>query len=338
MAGVPFSFDSGLNESIFGKSLAPIRSIIQKRHQAHESNSLVKVLFDVYDTDNWGDKFTSMTSMRGFVPGGENAAFPQDHIQESYSKTVEYIEWRDGFTITRKAADDTKNMDAKKKPVQFMQAYAETREMYAAATFGAAISGKTTHNFRGTNFNVTGADGCTLFSKEHPSILDKKFKQCNMFADEFSEDALYAAETAMQQFCGDNGDILALSPDTIVIPNDYRLKKAVIQVVGSDKTPETSNNGWNLHYGRWNIVVNPYLNQFIAQGTSPWMLMDSKANKEIGGAVWGERVPLEIDAYIDKGTKGLRFDGYARFGAAFVDWRVFCVGGVSGGNWLLGGE
>ncbi len=334
MAGITFSFGSGLNDSVFGKSQAPIKTFLEKRGEAFEQASLVNALFNVYSTKNWGDKFGGMTGMEGFVPGGENEEFPTDHMQEGFSKILEYMEWRDSFSVTRKAADDGNVIDLKKRPLAFITGYYRTREMFAAATFGAAIKGLTSHTFRKMKFDVSCADKKTLFAKDHPSILGKK-TQCNLFSDAFSEDALGALETAMQNFAGDNGEILDISPDTILIPNDYKLKKAVFQAVGSDKDPSTSNNGFNYHFGRWNIIVHPYLNQFITPGTSPWVLLDSKANKAYDGAVWGDRVKLEIDSYIDKGTKGNKWDGYARFGAGFNDWRPFAIGGVNGGNALI---
>ena len=334
MAGITFTFGSGVADSVFGKSQAPIRSFLEKRGEAFEQASLVKELFNVYKTKNWGDKFGGLTAMDGFKPGGENAAFPVDHMQEGYSKVIEYIEWRDSFSISRKAADDGNVIDLKKRPLGFITGYYRTREKFAASTFGAAIEGKTSHNFGGMNFDIKCADKKPLFAKDHPSILGKK-AQCNVFSDDFSKKALGALETAMQNFMGDNGEILDISPDTIVIPNDFELKEAVFEAIGSDKDPTTSNNGFNYHYGRWNIIVHPYLNQYITAGSKPWILLDSAANKAYDGAVWGDRVTLEIGSRIDDGTKGNVWDGYARFGAGFNDWRPFAVGGVAAGNSLI---
>lgn len=333
MAGITFTFGSGVADSVFGKSQAPIRSFLEKRGEAFEQASLVKELFNVYKTKNWGDKFGGMTGMDGFKPGGENAAFPTDHMEEGFSKVIEYTEWRDSFSVSRKAADDGNIIDLKKRPLGFIAGYFRTREKFAASIFGAAMGGATSHKFGGMTFDLKCADGKGLFATDHPSKLGKT-KQCNVFSDEFNEDSLGALETAMQNVMGDNDEILDISPDTIVIPNDYELKKAVFAAIGSDKDPSTSNNGFNYHFGRWNIIVHPYLNQFIAKGTKPWMLLDSNANKAYDGAVWGDRVSLEVESRIDAGTKANVWDGYARFGAGFNDWRPFAVGGVSGGQAL----
>lgn len=333
MPNVTFSFGAGLNDSIFGKSQAPIRSFIEKRGEAFEQASLVNVIFKNTPSKNWGEKFTSNTSMEGFEPVGENGSHPVDGMQESYSKTIEPMTWKDSFSISREAVDDAKIANFKKKPQGFITGYYRTRELYAASMLGAAVSGAKEAKFRGRSFDVTGADGKNLFASDHPSILGKG-KQSNLFADAFSIEALGALETAMQNFKGDNGEILDISPDTILIPNDFRMKQLVFEAIGTDKDPETSNNGFNYHYGRWNIIVHPYLNQYLADGVSPWILMDSRANETYDGAIWIDRVPLEVKSSIDEDTDANVWRGYARFGAGFNDWRPFAIGGVNGGTQL----
>lgn len=336
MAGYTFSFASGLNDSVFGKSLAPIKNIIEKRGEAWEQKSLIKDIFNVYNSKSWGEKFTYMTGMNGFMPTGENASSPHDEMQEGYDKIIVPYVWRDRFSITHVAISDSKNIDLKKRPAGFTAGYHRTREMFAAALLGAAVKKSITASFRGTDFSVSTADGKALFDTSHPSKLGKK-GQTNLFADEFNIKTLGAAETAMQNFKGDNGEILDISPDTIIIPNDYELKNQVFEAIGSDKDPSTSNNGFNYHYGRWNIIVHPYLNQFITAGVKPWILFDSKANEEYDGAVWIEREPLNIKVFEDNDTRACVWDGFARFGASFNDWRPFAIGGITGGTTLISG-
>lgn len=335
MPNITFSFAAGLNDSIFGKSQAPIRSFIEKRGEAFEQASLINIIFKNVNSKNWGEKFTSNTAMEGFQPVGENGKHPTDGMQEGYSKLIEPMVWKNRFSITREAVDDAKITDLKKKPQGFITSYYRTRELFAAAMLGAAVSDSASCAFRGQNFNTLCADGKKLFATDHPSILKKK-AQSNKFSDAITIESLGAAETAMQNFKGDNGEILDISPDTIIIPNDYNMKQTVFEIVGSDKDPETSNNGFNYHYGRWNIVVHPYLNQFLADGVKPWILADSRAIENYDAAVWLERVSLEVKSRIDDDTDANVWDGYARFGAGFNDWRAFAIGGMTGGDKLVG--
>lgn len=331
--GVIFSEGSGLNNSVYGNCQAPIRLFIEKRGEAHEAQSVLKNLFVMGTSKNYGDILTAMTAMSGFDPVGENGAYPADGMQQGYEKLLKYETWKDSFAISQEMIEDGKLLDLKKQPAAFMNSYERTREMFGAALYAGAMRGDKSIKFRGKAFDVTSADGQCLFSTGHTAKV-KGAKQANMFSDAFSVDALDRMESAMHLFRGDTDEILDVAPDTILIPEDPDLKRAVFAAVGADKDPATANNGFNFQFGRWNIIVWSYLNQFITPGTKPWILMDSKYNEAYGGAVWNDRIPLAVRSTIDENTDANVWRGRSRFNAAFNDWRFAAVGGVAAGNAL----
>ena len=334
MANITFTEASGLQNSIYGNSQAPIKMFIEKKAEAFEQESIIKNVFTMGKSKHWAEKYTSMTAMDGFQPVGENGAYPVDGMQESYEKLFKHETWKDSFSLSREIMDDAVVMDLKQKPLGFITGYYRTRERFGAALYGGAIAG-TAAKFAGKNFDTKTADGVNLFAKAHPSKLGK-LTQSNMFSDAFSIDALSAVETAMQNFKGDNGEILDVTPNTIVIPNDYKLKRDVFAAIGADKDPATSNNGFNFQFGRWNVIVWSYLNNFITAKSQPWMLLDTRYSEENGGAVWLDRVELDIKSTIDENTDANVWRGYSRFSAGFNDWRFAAVGGISGGDALVG--
>ena len=328
-----FSESSGLNDSIYGKCQAPIRMFLEKRGEEFEQNSVLKNLFFMGKSGNYADMMTTMTAMSGFEPVGENGAYPLDGMQEGYQKLLKYQTWKDSFSISKEMMEDGKLMDMRKQPAAFMTSYNRTRELFGAALYGAAMNGAGSVTFKGVKFDLTGADGSNLFAKEHtPKVSGDK--QCNCFKDAFSVDALGKLETAMHLFRGDNDEILDVAPDTILIPEIATLKKDVFAAIGADKDPVSANNAFNYQYGRWNVIVWPYLNQFVTKGTSPWVLLDSKYNETYGGAVWNDRVQLEVRSTIDENTDANVWRGRSRFNAAFNDWRFAAIGGVAAGNAL----
>lgn len=335
MANITFTEGSGLQDSIFGKSQAPIRMFLEKRGEAWEQQSMIKELFMVGKSRHYGEKLTTMTAMDGFQPVGENGAYPMDGMQEGFSKFLEHMTWKNSFSLSREIVEDANLMDLRKQPAAFIAAYHRTRERFAAAMLGKAVTGGTSLTFGGKTFDVTAADGLALFSKVHKSKLGKG-TQTNQFADSFSDDSLGAMESAMQDFRGDNGEILDVAPDTIVIPNVHALKKAVFAAIGADRDPATANNGFNYQFGRWNVIVWPYLNEFLASGATPWLLVDSRYNKEYGGGVWFDRTALEVRSALNENNDANVWRGYARFTAGFNDWRFAAVGGVTGGTQLIG--
>lgn len=328
-----FSESSGLNDSIYGKCQAPIRMFLEKRGEEFEQNSVLKNLFFMGKSGNYADMMTTMTAMSGFEPVGENGAYPLDGMQEGYQKLLKYQTWKDSFSVSKEMMEDGKLMDMRKQPAAFMTSYNRTRELFGAALYGAAMNGAGSVTFKGVKFDLTGADGSNLFAKEHtPKVSGDK--QCNCFKDAFSVEALGKLETAMHLFRGDNDEILDVAPDTILIPEIATLKKDVFAAIGADKDPVSANNAFNYQYGRWNVIVWPYLNQFVTKGTSPWVLLDSKYNETYGGAVWNDRVQLEVRSTIDENTDANVWRGRSRFNAAFNDWRFAAIGGVAAGNAL----
>ena len=60
--------------------------------------------------------FRDDTAMKGFLPVGENGAYPWDDIQEGFSKTLEHMTWKDRFSISREMMDDAKLIDFRQRP------------------------------------------------------------------------------------------------------------------------------------------------------------------------------------------------------------------------------
>ena len=330
---IVFSEGSGLNDSIYGKCQAPIRMFLEQRGEQFQQKSVLKDLFLMGSSENYGDLMTTMTAMNGFEPVGENGAYPADGMQEGYKKFLVYETWKDSFRISAEMIEDAKMMELRKQPAAFMTSYGRTREKFGAALYAGAMKGQTSVTWGGRSFDSTAADGGALFSTAHHAKVSGA-DQTNLFSDAFSADALGKMETWMHLFRGDTGEILDVAPDTILIPENADLKQAVFAAIGADKDPLTANNAFNYQFGRWNVIVWSYLNQFLNSGPAPWVLLDSRYNQLYGGAVWNDRVKLAVRSTVDENTDANVWRGRSRFNATFNDWRFAACGGVSGGSSL----
>lgn len=334
MAGIVFSKSSGLNESIYGKSEAPIRAFLENTVKAYEEMSTINKIFKMIDSEQYGEKFGGITGFaHGFQPVGEGGSYPSDERQEGYSKFLENITWKDSFAITQEMIEDSVILDLSRTGARsFIEQYHLTREKYGSQLLIGAVSGTST-SFRGLTMDCTSADGVSLFSTVHPSKTGNTGTQSNKFAGAFDVDVLAKIETKMQNVVDDNGELLNLAPDTIIIPNDAALKKAVFEAIGSDKDPSTANNGFNYTYGRWTVIVSPYLNSLIGDD-KPFFLFDKRWNDNYNGLLFMDRIPLTIKAYIDEDTDNNVWSGRSRFVCGANDWRAIAVGGITGGTAL----
>lgn len=334
MAGLVLTQSAGFADSIFGKSAAPIHMVLEQGLEAFEQQSAYDKIFSVRNSKNYAEKLTALSAMGEFEPVGENGGHPVTDMTEVFSQTIEHTVWKNRFYISREMVDDAKLDVMRIQANKFTQAYGRGREVFGASLIGGAMGNSIT--YKGKKFSTLCADGKPLFSKVHPSFYNANKTQSNLFAGAFSVDTLAQIETAMQNFKGDKGEILGLVPDTIIIPNDAMLKKAVFAAIGADKDPNTANNGFNFQFGRWNVIVWPYLafTAGITAGDKPFILMDSRFNDLDGTAVWFDRVKLEVSADTDRDTNAAVYDGYARYGAGFNNWRGMAIGGVTGGTAL----
>lgn len=331
MANITFSFGSGLNDTIFGKSQAPIKALIERRAEAFEQQSMLKYIFNMGSSKHFGEKFSTMTAMDGPEPVGEGGAYPVDGTQVGFEKIIEHMVWKDSFSITREAVDDAKIIDLRKRPTNFTAGFYRTREKFGAAMLAGGLG--TSITFKGKTFDTRAADGKALFATDHPAKV-KGAAQSNRFAGAFSKDNLGKLETRMQNFLGDNKEELAVAPDTIIIPNDAATKNNVFEAIGSDKDPSTANNGFNYQYGRWNVIVWPYLNSLITSSDDvPWILLDSRYNELYDSAVWLQRKKMEVRSEIASNDDNV-WKGYERYGVGFNDWRGLAIGGITGGSAL----
>ncbi len=338
MAEVIFSKASGVNDSFYGKSQEPIKAFIEKHIEDFENRSMLNKVYVTERSKNFAEKFTYKTKLGNFSDVGENGAYPRSIVQEGYSKVIEPHEWKNQFAVTQTMLEDSKLFDLKGEMLGFSDGYSRTKELFGAALLSGAAEKNVT--FGGKEYDATSADGEALFSNAHTSITKGYKNQTNLFSDAFSYDVLCAMEEAMQNFRDDDGNILSICPDTIIMPNDYKLRKAVFDAIGAEGIPGTANNSFNYQFGRWNVIIWPYLNKMdgITAGSTQLYLLDSKFNENYRGLIWLDRLPLTVHSWIDENTDANIFNGRARFTAGFNNWRAICclAPGHANGVQLIG--
>lgn len=329
-----FSKASGVNDSFFGKSQEPIKMLLEQQEEAFQKQSIIPKVFFMDSTKNFAEKYAMETSLGNFEPVGENGAYPETSFQEGYSKVIEPETWKLKFAVTQEMVEDAKMGKVKSKAHGFMLSYNRTRELFGTGILNNANS--TTMVFGGKTFNIAGADGKALVATDHPSITGGTAAQSNLYDAPFSYDNLCWLEEKAHYFKDDDGNILTVSPDTIVIPDKAEIKKLVFNAIGAEGIPDTADNSFNYQYGRWNVVISPYLSAFSGTSGDVWFLLDSKFNEAYQCLVWLDRIPLTVRSYIDENTDANIFKGRARYAAAPNNWRAIICGapGLSGATAL----
>ena len=137
----------------------------------------------------------------------------------------------------------------------------------------------------------------------------------------------------MQNFTDENGNVLAIQPDTILIPTIGSLKQKVFAVIGSEKVTGSGNNDYNYLFQNWNVLISPVLNKYVTKDSEPWVLMDSKMIQDEDIFIMQDREALNITSLVERNDANT-WNGRCRFGGGFVDFRGMVAGGVSFGEAL----
>ena len=329
MAGIIISEASAQNNALFGEVQYPIASFLESRFEAAEQESIASKITRKVKSTHAREGYAGMGSMDDFLPTVENGEYPHTDMKVAYTKDIVNITWKNSFSVSREMLDDSNFKEIFKRAAGMAKRYHSTRENFFMEMLGTALQGKSEFERNGIKFDATAYDKLPMFSKNHIGETNK-IKLGNAFSDAFSEEVLGELATRMQNFTDEKGHVLSIQPDTILIPNDAELKRAVFAAIGSEKVPGSGDNDYNYLFGNWNVLVSPVLNRYIAPGSKPFVLLDSQMIQDEDIFIDQEREALNVTSLIERNDANT-WNGRCRFGGGFVDFRGMIAGGVAHG-------
>lgn len=327
----------GNNDAMYGKFIHPIKMLIENESNACEKNEpILKALFNVEKSNRYSETVIGESDFDVFQSVVEGAGAENDSVGQTFSKTISHHTFMKEFTITKEMADDSKigiAANIKAKPAKFVRAYYKTRTKLACAALINGTQEKCT--FAKSTIDLKTCDDKPLFYNAHPYSTEKMGgkTQCNYFYTDLSdaaklESALNRASNALRNFKDENGETMEYVADTLIIPSNRPEFEALCKkVVGSERTVGSNNNDINTQYGNWTIVVLPGWETTDDR----LMIMSSDANAQLSGSMFYNRVPLDINSWVDNHTRNLVWNGYCRIGIGFNTWKhmLLCVGSTT---------
>ena len=326
-----------------GKLETPLKMIIE-----HESDALTKKggpcdwLFNVEKSKRFGETIVGQNEFDVFSAAAEGAGADNDTIEETYKKFIEHIQFMKEFTITAQMMEDANYgvaADARRRAENFTRAYYKTRHKICEYALANGTSAK--GMFAKATLDLTAPDGLPLFALAHKWGGDKrKGTQSNYFygnifkdsAGNYSagafEEGLGELASKIRNMKDENGEVLGYTADTIILPgNCPSAERIVKKVCGSEGALGNGYNDINIQHGNWNIVVLPDW-----QTTDDRvMIMSSEANRNLGGNMFFNRVPLTVRPWEDEHTGNYVWTGRCRFGVGFGTYKhiLLAVGSTS---------
>jgi len=236
---------------------------------------------------------------------GEGAStYFDDRAGERWLYSAEMKELSLGYIITRKAVEDNQyKAEFNPSNLGLQDVFAVTKEIYAANIF----------NTGSVYDNTIGGDGQALYSTSHP--VDIGVVGNRPAADiDLNESSLLTAMTVIRNNWVDERNIkIAARAELVLVP--AALEQVIVRLLRTELRPGTNDNDVNAiqHVGGGlrDYIVNEFL-------TSPfaWFLKTDKR-----GLIYYDRVPFEMDMYVDFDTDNLKVKGRERYTFSYFDWR-----------------
>ena len=343
---VIFNIEESVKNSAFNILQEPFKMMMTKELEAFEKKSIIPYIYVMQTMDTFQEEYRSKTSMDGFKPTEDLEPAGLSDFEESYRMVMRTQIWTNSFVISKQTMEDNQLAQINPQALGFVTSYYRTRENYAVRMLGAALGEdypeyKINHLVQGlgndTSDGTVEGTRVAYFKKDHKTVggtysQSNKFKTSAAITLDGSDpeeeaklaDLIGQIDSIMSTYKGDKGEIIPTNLDTIVIAEDFRLKDTLQRALKSRYNERMGSNGENLFYGKYELVVCPYLNQLDAFSESKKgiLLVSRSKNRECLGAVWKDRTPLQIRSYINNDTLANVWSGRARFGATFGDFRA----------------
>ncbi len=266
---------------------------------------MIDTLYSKMSSDSAWEEYFEIGSL-GDIPEF-NGKIEYLSIAPGYTTKIEPKEYAGGLQFERKLLDDKKWPVLDGRVEQLTKSALRTMDKLAVRPFAYAFS--TAFDFMtseegialcGTHTTKSGTSTTYGFDNAGTSALDKT--------------SLAATRLLMRQFRNDISERIEIEPDILLVPSN--LYDTAMEIIGSDKDPETANNTKNMLYGKFKVIEYPRLDDY---DTNNWFMIDSSLMKKF--LLWIDRIRPESQNTVDFETFIWKFSIYFRVACGFLNWR-----------------
>ena len=262
-------------------------------------------VYNIKTSSKARERSSSVGGLGQFSEKVELQSPDEEGVTQQYQKTFNHTPFAKTVAVSRELVDDEEWSWFQGLGEQLSMAASRTMETQAAGLFNDAFAGAT----------YTGADGAALCADAHTNV-DGGNSQDNKGTSAISNASIKAARTAMRKFTDYEGEKIAVTPNTLIVPTD--LEQDAWEQINSMGKPGTANNDANFNQNRWQLIVWDYLTD-----DDNWFMVDMMLARL--HLLWYMRSGLELYGDGDLFAGKRRIGAYFRKSNGFVDWR-WCYG------------
>lgn len=267
-------------------------------------------IFNTYSSKKNIEKDSSASGLSKLVKRSENSAITYEDENQGYDVTYTHLTFSLGTSVSREMFQDDQFSVMQRKPKNLARAKMQTKEQFGADIFNYGFTAG-----GGGLASFTAGDAVALFSSAH-TRTDGGANQSNTTTADLAEDSLEAALVAMRATLDDKGQLMLITPDTLVVPP--ALEKEANILMNSSGRVGTANNDTNPYQGRLKLVVWDYLGTAAGGSDTAWFVLDTSAHQ----LNWFDRADNGLEGpFYDFDTKLAKWTVDARWSAGWSDWR-----------------
>ncbi len=262
---------------------------------------------DLFDQDSTNRNYVEDVGVSSFglaVEKPEGAPIQYDTERQAFTTRYTPVVFSLGFVITREAYDDDQyDVVGKRKAQGLAFSMRQTKEIVGANVYNRAFTS-----------GYVGGDGSILAVSSHPNLAGGTWSNVLGTAADLSEASLEQACIDIAGFTNDRGLLIAVRPQTLVIPRQliYEAKR----ILGTDGRVGTNNNDLNA-LKTMGAIPKVVTNHFLTD-TDAWFIRTDVKN----GMKYFERNADEFAMDNDFDTENAKYKARMRFVFGWTDPRA----------------
>lgn len=284
----------------WGELMLPGLRKIYSRHMTNLKDYL-PVLFNM-EKSTKAQEFTlgvgNLGLMRAWDDTGRQVYY--EDVEKGHKATYTHKKYSLGEQLERELLEDDQYSEIKKRIRNLSQSVYYTRQYFGASVFNNAFSNA-----------YAGPDSAALCSAAHTYSPGNAAVWGNVnLALPLTPDNVEAVRNLMVQWRDDKGNLLAINPDTIVVPSN--LRKAAMVIADTDREPDTTDHNINIWHGSLDVIEHLFL-------TNPnaWFLIDKNRMKNFLN--WYDRRMAKLEFDNDFDTEVSKYKVVNRFSFGWDD-------------------
>jgi len=294
---------SVINSGSFAKALWPgVNAWYGKAYSEYPEE--YSKLFDKFTSSKAFEEDVGISSFGLAVQKSEGAPISYDSERQAFITRYQHAVYALGFIITREMMeDDQYDVVGQRKAQGLAFSMRQTKEIIAANVYNRAFTA-----------GYTGGDGSVLLATSHPNLKGGTWSNRLATDADLSEASLEQACIDIAGFTNDAGLLIAVRPETLVIPRQLMFEAK--RILGSDGRVGTDNNDLNA-LKTLGIVPQIVTNHYLTD-TDAWFIRTDVQN----GMKYLERRADSFDMDNDWDTENAKFKATARYSFGWTDPRA----------------